>query len=115
MLTVTIFATIVADMLPVSNNTPLIGWHFAFYTEWVTGFQGMKRITKNKLSVPKTKQSTNPDVIFLNAFIRVGAQYRLAMTLGCMDCQVGKWTQLCCAGLTKRFMPSHWSTQCRSN
>ena len=25
MLTVTIFATIVADMLPVSNNTPLIG------------------------------------------------------------------------------------------
>ena len=27
MLTVTIFATIVADMLPVSNNTPLIGQH----------------------------------------------------------------------------------------
>ena len=25
MLTVTIFATIVAEMLPVSNNTPLIG------------------------------------------------------------------------------------------
>ena len=29
MLTVTIFATIVADMLPVSNNTPLIGQHLA--------------------------------------------------------------------------------------
>jgi len=28
MLTVTIFATIVADMLPVSNNTPLIGTYF---------------------------------------------------------------------------------------
>ena len=25
MLTITIFATIVSDMLPVSNNTPLIG------------------------------------------------------------------------------------------
>ena len=29
MLTVTIFATIVADMLPVSNNTPLIGQRLA--------------------------------------------------------------------------------------
>ena len=29
MLNVTIFATIMADMLPVSNNTPLIGQHLA--------------------------------------------------------------------------------------
>merc|ERR1719297_348931 len=28
MLTITIFATIVSDMLPVSNNTPLIGTYF---------------------------------------------------------------------------------------
>ena len=72
MLTVTIFATIVADMLPVSNNTPLIGWHFAFYTEWVMGFQGMKRIAKNKLSDPKTIQSTNTHVSFFECLYRSG-------------------------------------------
>ena len=53
MLTVTIFATIVAEMLPVSNNTPLIGQllikfccilmvdpffpSYSMFTAWVKG------------------------------------------------------------------------------
>ena len=35
MLTVTIFATIVADMLPVSNNTPLIGQKLDILTSFL--------------------------------------------------------------------------------
>ena len=35
MLSITIFATIVGDMLPVSDATPLIGQHIKFCTIWL--------------------------------------------------------------------------------
>ena len=45
MLTITIFATIVSDMLPVSNNTPLIG--------------GIATIIVKKVSVGRRYASSN--------------------------------------------------------